>query len=148
MWAAVANLLWVGLVSGRSAADDGGDPGMAKLKTVVAVDGAGLVGETKLVEDGIHEVAGAVASEGSASAVGSVGSWGEAKDEDAGARVAEAGNGASPVGLVLVGAAFGFADATAVSAKARATLTRNDGLVNLLEELRRNLGAGGGHCIP
>ncbi len=99
------------------------------------------------MEDGIHEVAGAVAGEGAAGAVGSVGSGGEAKDEDAGAGVAEAGNGAGPVGLVLVGAAFGFADAAAVVAEAGTTLTGNDGFVNLLEERRGNLCGGRGHCI-
>jgi len=146
--AAVANLLRVGLVSGRGAAYDGGDPGVVEFEAVVAVDGAGLAGETEFVQDGIHEVAGAVACEGTAGAVGSVGAGGEAKDEDAGAGVAKAGNGASPVGLVLVGAAFGFADAAAVVAEAGATLTADDRSVNLLEELRRHLCSGGCHCIP
>ncbi len=115
MRGAVADLLGEGLVAGRGTADDGGDPGVAELEAVVAVDGARFAGEAELVEDGIHEVAGAVAGEGSAGAVGSVGSRGESEDEDSGAGIAEAGDGAGPVGLVLVGAAFGFADATAVS---------------------------------
>ena len=37
---AVANLLRGGLVAGRGAADDGGDPGVAELEAVVAGDGA------------------------------------------------------------------------------------------------------------
>jgi hypothetical protein len=146
--AAVANLLRVGLVSRRGAADDRGDPGMTELEAVVAVDGAGFRGEAEFVEDGVHEVAGAIAGEGAAGSVGSVGARGEAEDEDSGARVAKAGNRTGPVGLVLVGATFGFADAAAVVAKADATFTGNDGFANLLEERRRHLCAGGYHCIP
>ena len=118
---------------------------MAQLEAVVAVDGARFAGEAELVQDGVHEVAGAVAGEGSAGAVGSVGAGGEAEDEDAGAGVAKAGNGAGPVGLVDIGAAFGFADSAAVFAKTGAALAGDDGVVNLLEELRRNLCAGGCH---
>ena len=139
---AVANLLGERLVAGRGAADDRGDPGVAEFEAVVAGDGAGFAGEAELVQDGIHEVAGAVAGEGAAGAVGSVGAGGEAEDEDAGAGIAEAGDGAGPVGLVLVGAAFGFADAAAVVAKPGAAFAGDDGFVNLLEELSRNLCAG------
>jgi hypothetical protein len=106
---AVADLLGGGLVAGRGAADDGADPGLAQLEAVVAGDGAGFAGEAELVQDGIHEVAGAVAGEGAAGAVGSVGSGGEAEDEDAGARVAEAGHRFGPVFLVAVGFAAGLA---------------------------------------
>lgn len=145
--AAVANLLGKRFVSGRGAAHDGGDPGVTKLEAVVAGDGAGFAGEAKLVEDGVHEVAGAVAGEGAAGAVGSMGAWGEAEDEDAGARVAEAWNGAGPVGLVEVGAAFGLADAAAVVAKSRATFAGDDGFANLLQEGRRTLCVGRCHCF-
>ena len=148
MSAAVANLLRLGLVARRGAADDGGDPGVAYLEAVVAGDCAGFAGEAEFVEDGIHEVAGAVAGKGTAGAVGSVGSGSKAEDKDAGAGVAEARYGASPVGLVLVGAAPGFADAAAVVAQAGATLAGGDGFLNLLEQLRRNLCAGECHCIP
>jgi hypothetical protein len=85
------------------------------------------------VEDWVHEVAGAIAGKGAAGAVGSVGPGSQAKDEDAGFRITEAGDRASPIGLVEVGAAPGFADATAVVAKAGATFARDDGVVNLLE---------------
>lgn len=92
--AAVADLLRERLVAGRSAADDGGDPGVAELEAVVAVDGLGLVGEAELVEDGVHEVAGAVSGEGATGTVGSVGTGSEAQQEHAGVRIAEAGDGA------------------------------------------------------
>ncbi len=100
------------------------------------------------MEDGIHEVAGAVAGEGAAGAVGSVSAGSEAEDEDASLRVAKAGDGAGPVGLVEVGPAPGFADVSAVVAKAWAALARNDGVMNLLEYLGRNLCAWWCHCIP
>ncbi len=145
---AVANLLGLGLVAGRGAAHDGGDPGVTELQAIFAGDGAGFGGEAEFVQDGIHEVAGAVAGEGTAGAVGSVGSGGEAEDENAGSRVAEAGDGAGPVGLVDVGATFGFADAAAVGAETWAAFTGDDGLTNLLEELGRSLGVGWCHCNP
>ena len=129
---AVADLLWERLVSGRGAADDGGDPGVAELEAVIAGDGLGLAGQAKVVQDGVHEVAGAVSGKGAAGAVGPVGSRGEAEDEDAGEGVAEAGNGTRPVGLILVGAAFDLADASAVVAEASATFAGYDGIVNLL----------------
>jgi hypothetical protein len=145
---AVAEFLWERLVAGRGAADDGGDPGVAELETVVAGDGQWSGGEAKLVEDWIHEVAGAVAGKGSAGSVGSVGPGGEAEDEDSCPGVAKARDGTGPVGLVDIGAAFGFADSAAVFAKARAALAGDDGPMNPLEELRRTLCAGGYHCIP
>ncbi len=97
---AVADLLGARLVAGRGAAYDGGDPGVAKLEAVVAVGGARFAGEAEFVQDGVHEVAGAVAGEGSAGAVGTVGAGGEAEDEDAGPGVAKARDGSGPVGLV------------------------------------------------
>ena len=147
MCCAVANFLGEGLVAGRGAADDGGDPGVAQLEAVVAGDGAGFAGEAELVQDWVHEVAGTVTGEGAAGAVGSVGSGGEAEDEDSGAVVAEAGYRARPVGLVMIGTSFCFADAAAVVAKTGAALTGDDGFVNLLEDCERTVCAGGCHCI-
>jgi len=144
---AVADLLGLRLVAGRGASNDRGDPGVAEFQAIFAGDGAGFAGEAKFVENGIHEVAGAVAGEGAAGAVGAVGAGGEAEDEDAGAGVAEAGNRAGPVGLVDVGAAPGFAYAAAVVAEAGAAFTGDDRLADLLEQ-RRGLGAGECHCIP
>ena len=126
---------------------------MAELEAIFAGDGAGFGGEAELVEDRIHEIARAVAGEGAAGTVGTVGSGGEAEDEDAGAGIAKAGDGAGPVGLVLVGASLGLADAAAVFAKTGAAFAGDDGLMDLLEELRGclsvgRLGVGGCHCIP
>jgi hypothetical protein len=145
---AVADLLGERLVARRGAAYDGGYPGVSQLEAVGAVEGARFGGEAEFVEDRVHEVAGAVAGKGSACPVGSVGAWCEAEDEDSGPGVAKARNGTGPVGLVDIGAAFGFADSAAVFAEARAALAGNDGPMNLLEELRRTLCVGGCHCIP
>ena len=120
---------------------------MVELEAVVAVGGAGLVGQAEVVEDGVHEVSGAVASERAAGAVRSVGAGREAQDEDAGAGISEAGNRASPVGLVEIGAAFGLADTLAVFTEPRAEVAGDDRFANLLEERRRTLAVGGGHCI-
>jgi hypothetical protein len=63
-------------------------------------------GETGLVEDLVKDVAGTVAGEHAAGAVGAVRARSESQDEDAGGGVAEGWYGESPVGLVTVGAAF------------------------------------------
>lgn len=142
---AVADLLWEGFVSGWSAAYDGGDPGVAELEAVVTRGAGGLAGKPQLIEDRVHEGAGAVAGEGPAGAVGSVSAGSQAKDENAGAGIAETGDGAGPVGLILIGAAFGFADAPAVVAEPGATLTSDDGVANLLQVVERYLYVGTCH---
>lgn len=53
---AVTNLLRSGLVTGRGAADDRGDPGMTQTETVVAGDSAGFCGEAEIVKNWIHKV--------------------------------------------------------------------------------------------
>ena len=137
MRGAVADLLGRGLVAGRSATDDGADPDLAQLEAVVAADGVGLGGEAEFVEDGVHEVAGAVAGKGSPRPVGSVGSWGEAQDEDAGVGIAEAGNGLGPIFLIAVGFAAGLADAADVSDEASAAGAGGDGVLYLRDLLKR-----------
>jgi len=62
-----------------------------------------------------------------------MGSGSKAEDQDAGKGVSEAGNGTSPVSLVLVGAAASFSDAFAVFAEAGAAFAGDDGLADLLE---------------
>ena len=130
MGCAVTNFLGRWLVSGRSAAHYGGDPGMAKAQAVVAGDGVWFGGEAELVKHGIHEVAGPVASEGAAGAVGSMRTWGEAEDQDSGLRVSEAGDGPGPIGMVDVGAASGFADTGAVFAQAGTEFAAGDGFAD------------------
>ena len=130
---AVANLLRCGFVAGWGATDDGGDPGVAQPEAIVARGGLGVGGEAERMQDGVQEVARAVAGERTAGAVGAVGAGGESKDEDAGARVAEAGDGTRPVGLVEVGAAAGLANGGAIGAQAGAKLAADDAVTHLLE---------------
>jgi len=111
------------------------------------VYGTRFAGQAEFVQDGIHEVAGAIAGEGSAGTICTVGSGSEAEDEDAGTRVSEAGNGTSPVGLILVGAAFGLADAPAVLTETRAKLAGDDGFMNLRKDWGRTLFVRSVHCI-
>src|SRR5437667_1551670 len=86
----VANLLGEWLVTGRGAANDGGDPCVTELQAIFAGDGAGFGGEAEFVQAGVHDAAGAVTGQGTAGAVGAVGSGGEAEDEAPASAVAEA----------------------------------------------------------
>src|SRR5215218_9497273 len=92
-----------GLVVGRGALDRGGDVAAAEGEAVVAGHRGRLVGEDGAVEAGEQPVAGAVAGEDAAGAVAAVGGRGQAEDEQAGRRVAEAGDRAAPVLLVAEG---------------------------------------------
>lgn len=143
----VADLLWRRFVAGRGAMDDRRDPHMAKLETVIAGNSFGLAGKAQLVQNGVHKVAGTVSGEGAASAVGPVGSRGKAEDENAGAGVSESGDRASPIGLVLIGAATSFSDSAAIVAKPRAKLAIDDGFANLLQTWRQEINLGATHCI-
>jgi hypothetical protein len=148
MRGAVADLLRKGFIAGRCATDHGRDPGMPKFETVVAGNGAWFAGEAQVMQDWIHEVAGSVTGKRTACTIRSMGAGRQAKDKNSGSWVAKSGNGASPIGLVLVGAPPGFSDASTVFAQAGAALAGDDGFVNLLEEGRGDLCACGCHCIP
>ena len=115
-----------GLVVGWGTADGGGDPHVAELESVIACGGGWQRRESEAVEDGIHEVAGGVSGEGTAGSVAAVCSGGEAKDEDAGGRVSEAGNGTGPVVTAEVGAALLASDALAVLDKTGAAAAGDD----------------------
>ena len=81
MLGAGADLRRSWLVAGRCTANDGGDPGVAEFEAVGGGDGAGFVREAEVIEDRIHEVAGAVSGKDAPCAVGSVGSGCKSKDE-------------------------------------------------------------------
>jgi hypothetical protein len=146
MTGAVADLRGERLVARRGAAYYRGDPSMAKPQTIVAADGVRFGGKTKVVQDGIHEVAGSVAGEGATGAVGTVCTGSEAKDEDAGTVIAKARDGTGPVGVFEVSAAFGLADSAAVVAQAGAAFAFCDGFTNLQKKWRRTV-CRGSHCI-
>ena len=104
----------------------GGDVEVVEFEAVLAGDGDGLGGESGLVEDLVEDVAGAVAGEHAAGAVGAVGAGSEAEDEDAGVRVAEGGDGSSPIGLIAVGAALELRDFGSMGAETGTALAGND----------------------
>jgi hypothetical protein len=120
--------------------NDGADPDAAEAEAVFDVRGVRLVGKAGVVEDGIEEVAGAVAGKDAASAVPAVGSGSEAERQDAGFGIAEAGYRAGPVGLVDVGSAFALADALAVFTKSRAAFTCSNLLMQSCESGRSRSG--------
>ena len=87
------------LVGGRRAADGGGDVGVDQPQAVVAAHRGRLVGEAGPVKRRVEPVAGAVAGEHAAGAVGAVGGGGEADDQDPRRGVAEAADRPRPVVL-------------------------------------------------
>lgn len=145
---AVAYLLRKRFVLWWSASNDRGNPGLAEFEAVVVGDAGRLVGEAHIVEHGIHKITGAVTGKDAAGSVGPMRPGGESEDVDAGARVAKAGDGASPVGLVPVGAALGFGDAPAIVTKTGAALADDDGLVKLLQSIGGYLYVGTYHYVP
>lgn len=139
MGRAVANLLWHGLIAGRSAANNRANPDLTQLEAIVAADGRRFVGEPKFVEDRIHEVAGPIAGKRPSSPVRSVGSWRKAEDEDASVRVAEAGHRLCPVFLVTIRFAPGFAYASDIGDKAGTEGAIRDGLLKRIENGKETL---------
>lgn len=82
------------------------------------------------MQNGIHEVARAIAGEGPPSAIGAVRAGCEAEDEYPRARIAKAGDGARPVVLIAVGCAPGLANAGTVLAQPRTKLAGDDRVAN------------------
>ena len=89
-----------------------------------------MVGKAKFMQDWIHEITGSISGEGASGSVGPMGAGREAKDEDTGTEIAEAGDGTGPVSVVLVRPAPGFADAGAVIAQTGTKLAGDDGIAN------------------
>lgn len=119
------------------AAGGGGDVGSLEGKSVVAAPAFRLGGEAGVVKRGVEKVAGLVAGEHAAGAVGSVSAGGEADDEKAGVRIAESGDRFTPIVFVAVGAPFRFRNGGAVCAEARTEAAVDDVLVQDLEEVWR-----------
>ena len=109
-----------------------GDVEIVEFHAVFARDGDGLGGEAGLVKHPIEDVAGPVAGEHAAGAVGAVGSGSEAENQHAGARVAEGWHGAAPIDLVAVGPPLEFRDFRSMGAQARAAPALDDFLLEYL----------------
>jgi hypothetical protein len=74
-----------------------------------------------------------------------VSAWCESEDQDAGARVTEARNRASPVGLVLIGAAFCITDIFAIRAETEAAFTGDDRFLDPKQGHRERFDDGSSH---
>ena len=133
MRGAVADLLGCGLVAGRGAADHRTDPDLAQLEAVVTAGGGWFAGQAELMEDRVHEVAGAVAGKWPPRPVGAVSSRREAKDEDAGIGISESGDRFGPVFLVAIGFATRLADAANVGDQSGTTGAICDVLLKLIK---------------
>src|SRR6266581_2025541 len=77
IWRTIGQLLRERLVVRRGAARGGSDVEVSEQQAVVAVSGAGLVGKSSFVKNGVHEFAGSVACKWATGAVGTVRSWGQ-----------------------------------------------------------------------
>ena len=117
---AVVALLGRRLVAGWGAAHGGGDVGAVELEAVVAADAVRLIRVAGAVEGAEEPVAGAVAGEDAPRAVAAVGSGRQAEGHQLGARVAEAGQRAPPVGPFAKGGALLLRDLLAPPDEARA----------------------------
>jgi len=135
---AVGDLLRRRLVGRRSAMHGGSDIGVVQTQAVIFVERCGLGGEAGVVQHAIQEVAGAVAGERASSAIGAMRAGSEAENQDAGPRVAPAGNGPCPVVPFAIGAAFFPPELLAIVHQSRAAGASGDLCIEPDE-------GGGGH---
>ena len=117
---AVADFFGQRFVGGRSAVADGGDVGAGEGEAVVTRAAGSLRGEAGFVEDAVQDVAGAIAGEHAAGAVGSVGAGREAEDENGRGGIAKRRDGTAPILPVAVGAALELRDFRRMPAQAGA----------------------------
>ena len=123
---AVTLLFRRGLVVRRRAAHHRADPKIGELHAVVTRIGVWLRGEARLVQHGIEEMPGTIASEWAASAIGSVGARSETKRQDARAGIPERRYRPAPVLPVRVSAATHSSNFSAVGAKPLTSIASDD----------------------
>src|SRR5262249_856148 len=131
------------------AADGGGDVGIAELQAVAPMRGRRLRRKSGFVEHPIKKMSGAVAGEGTAGTVGTVGPRREPQNQQACLRVAPSRNRLSPVVPIEVGTALFLADLATVRDQPRTARASNDFLIQLGEapgDDRKKL-AGGSHPL-
>ena len=102
----LCDLLWGGFVVGWGAVGDGGDRGVDQLQPVIAMLAGGLVGKAGFEQGAEEEIAGAVAGEHPAGAVGAVGGGGQADEQQPRIGRAEIGNGLPQYCLIVKRARF------------------------------------------
>jgi hypothetical protein len=76
-----------------------------------------------------------------------MGTRSQPKDQHAGTRVAEAWNGAPPVGFIPIGSTFCLSDPLAIGTQARALLARDDFLMDLKKIYRKPGSKSASHSI-
>src|SRR5208283_222811 len=123
---AIADLAGRRLIPGRGAMAGGGDVGPVELHAVVARIAGGLRRKSRAVQHAVEDVAGTVASEHAAGAVGPMGSRREPQNQDPRARVAERRHGLSPVFPVEVSSALGSGDAGGIFSEPRTETAGHD----------------------
>src|SRR4029453_4802770 len=134
---AVDDLFRQRLVGGRRAATDRRHERVAQLEAVAAADRSRLVRKAGGVQRLEEEIAAAVAGEQPAGAVAAVRGRSEADDPQASAAVAEPGQRAAPIFLVLIRAALVARHLFAVRDQPRTAATRNDRTLEPIPHGRR-----------
>lgn len=109
------------------------DVEIGQLKAVTTLRRRGLVGKSRLVQDGIHEFAGGIARKRSSGAVRAVGTGREAEDQHTRAWIAEARNRLSPIVATEVGAALFPRDSFPIFDQAGTAGTGNDFAIQLVK---------------
>ena len=94
------------LIVRRRATGSSGDVEIIELHPIVAIGSVGLAGESSLIQDGEHEVAGSISGERPSGAVGAMRARRQAQDQNPGLGIAESRHRLAPVFPVEIGAAF------------------------------------------
>src|SRR5690242_14136233 len=129
IWTAIAQLIRLGLVGGRSATQGSGNVTTAQLQPILAMARFGLAGKPGFEEGSKQKVSRAVAGEHSSCTIGTVRAGCEPENQQLGGWIAKTGNRLAPVFLVTVRAAFFSGDLTAIPDEAWASLTSDDFLL-------------------
>ena len=109
------------------------DVEIGQLKAVTTLRGRGLVGKSRLVQDGIHEFAGGIARKRSSGAVRAVGTGREAEHQHTRAWIAESRNRLSPIVATEVGAALFPRDSFPIFDQAGTAGAGNDFTIQLVK---------------
>src|SRR5215470_16572790 len=125
-WCAVGQFFWQRLVVRRGAAGSGSNVQVAEPESIITMRSSRLIRKASFVQNGVHEVTGRIASEGTPRTVRAVGAGRKAYDQNAGSGIAESWNRFTPVAPLSVRASFFAGDLLAVRHQARAAGTDHD----------------------
>src|SRR5579864_1880743 len=94
------------LVVGRRAPHRRRNVQIFQLESVVAIGCRGLAGESGLMQDWIHKLAGSISGKGTTSTIGAVRARGQSQDEHPRLSIAKPGHRPAPVVTLTVSASF------------------------------------------